>query len=70
MNSGTGGEQFFKGKGIEVDNERLSRVYDNARDYTQRGYTYFVFDRINISGETKFIEPLLYRLKAEIFIIP
>ena len=57
-------EQFFKGKGIKVDNERLSHVYDNARDYTQRGYTYFVFDRINISGETRFIEPLLYRFKS------
>ena len=57
-------EKFFKEKGIQADHDRLSRVYDNARDYTRRGYTYFVFDRVKVSGETRFVEPLLYSFKS------
>jgi hypothetical protein len=57
-------EGFFREKGIRADHERLSRVYESARDYTQRGYSYFVFDQVKVSGETKFIEPLLYRFKS------
>ncbi len=57
-------EKFFHDRGIKADNAGLSRVYEIARDYTQRGYTYFVFDRVNIARETKSIEPLLYRFKS------
>lgn len=57
-------ERFFEEKGIRADRDRLSRVYDNAGDYTQRGYRYFVFDRVKVSGDVKFIEPLLYRFRS------
>jgi hypothetical protein len=57
-------EGFFRAKGIQADHERLSAVYENARDYTQRGYTYFVFDQVKVSGEIRFVEPLLYRFKT------
>lgn len=57
-------ERFFKEKGISADNERLSAVYDNAGDYTRRGYAYFVFDQVKVSREIRFIEPLVYRFKT------
>lgn len=63
-------ENFFRNKGVEAGNERLSRVYDTARDYTQRGYTYFVFDRVNVSGKVKFVEPLSYRFKSRTVYYP
>lgn len=63
-------EKFFRDKGLDAYHEKLSRVYENARDYTQRGYTYFVFDRINISSDAKFIEPLLYKFKSRTIYYP
>ncbi len=57
-------EKFFRDKAVKADDEQLSRVWENARDYTQRGYVYFVFDIVDISRETKFTEPLQYRFAS------
>lgn len=57
-------ENFFKSKGIQTDSEKLSHVYNNALDYMKRGFNYFVFDYVRITGKTKFIEPLVYRFKT------
>lgn len=53
-------EGFFKGKGMYPDRSVLARVFDNARDYMSRGYIYFVFDYVPVTGETRFVEPLTY----------
>jgi hypothetical protein len=57
-------EGFFKGKGISCDRERLSAVYENARDYLHRGYGYFVFDSVKVTETVKFLEPLVYRFDS------
>jgi hypothetical protein len=57
-------EEFFKGKGIRADKSRLSDVHRNASDYVRRGINYFVFDSVKVSGNTKFVEPLVYRFKT------
>ena len=58
-------EDFFKSKGIRADREKLHDVYRNARDYLQRGYSYFVFDSVKVSEKLKFLEPLVYRFKTD-----
>lgn len=55
---------FFMDKGISVRNPKLMEVYENAQDYLQRGYSYFVFDRVKIAQEVKFLEPLAYRFRT------
>lgn len=58
-------ENYFKGRGIEADREKLSGVYSNALDYINRGYKYFVFDHVRVTEKTRFIEPLIYRFKTD-----
>lgn len=58
-------DDFFRGKGIKADRDSLSRVYENARDYMERGFNHFVFDFVKVTDETKFIEPLIYRFQTE-----
>lgn len=58
-------EGFFKAGGIEVPRERLSGVTLNARDYINRGYRYFVFDRVKVAEAIRFVEPLVYRFRTE-----
>lgn len=58
-------EEFFKGKGIRMDKDKLFNVYRNAQDYVQRGITYFVFDSVKVARNVKFVEPLVYRFKTD-----
>ncbi len=55
---------FFRKKGIEADRKRLSGVFDSARDYIGRGYSYFVFDLVKVADRTRFVEPLIYRFRT------
>jgi hypothetical protein len=48
-----------------VAKEKLAEVYANAEDYVRRGITYFVFDRVDVSEDIKFIEPLMYRFRTD-----
>jgi hypothetical protein len=57
--------EFFSAKGIPFDQEKLDKVFDNAKDYLQRGYSYFVFDGVKVSEKTHFLEPLIYRFKSD-----
>ena len=54
---------FFSKKGIKVTND-LSRFYETAEDYVDRGIHYFVFDYVSLKTETQSIEPLIYRFKT------
>ena len=54
---------FFKKKGITVKNN-LSGVYQNAADYLNRGFNYFVFDYVFLKKEAKSPEPLLYKFES------
>jgi Uncharacterized protein conserved in bacteria (DUF2330) len=58
-------EDFFKSNGIQADKEKLSNVYGSAQDYVRRGINYFVFDRVEVSENIKFIEPLMYRFRTD-----
>ncbi|MGC8495141.1 MAG: hypothetical protein ACP5SH_25770, partial [Syntrophobacteraceae bacterium] len=53
-------DDFFKKRGIQADQENLSRVYANVEQYVRRGIDYFVFDRVRVSKNVKFVEPLVY----------
>jgi hypothetical protein len=54
---------FFSKKGIKVTNN-LSRFYEIAQEYVNRGIHYFVFDYVALKTETQSIEPLIYRFKT------
>ena len=54
---------FFSKKGIKVTNN-LSRFYETAQDYVDRGIHYFVFDYVSLKTETQSIKPLIYRFKT------
>ncbi len=51
---------FFSKKGLEFTND-LSRFYEAAQEYVDRGIHYFVFDYVSLKTETQSIEPLIYR---------
>ncbi len=57
-------DDFFKKRGIQADKENLSRVYANVEQYVRRGSDYFVFDRVRVSKNVKFVEPLVYRFRS------
>ena len=57
-------DDFFKSKGIHADKKKLANVYSNVEDYVGRGIDYFVFDRVMVSKNVRFIEPLVYRFRS------
>jgi hypothetical protein len=63
-------DDFFARNGIHVAKEKLGEVYANAQDYVRRGITYFVFDRVDVSENIKFIEPLMYRFRTDKIFYP
>jgi hypothetical protein len=54
---------FCSKKGIKVTND-LSRFYETAQEYVDRGIHCFVFDYVSLKTETQSIEPLIYRFKT------
>jgi hypothetical protein len=63
-------EDYFRRKDQPVSADKLKNVVENARDYLQRGYPYFVFDSVKIQPQLKFLEPLTYRFKSEKIYFP
>jgi hypothetical protein len=57
-------DDFFRKKGIEADRKKLSAVFDTARDYMARGYSYFVFDLVRVADRTRLVDPLMYRFRT------
>jgi hypothetical protein len=57
-------DNFFKSRSIPMTEEKLRNVYENARNYLQRGYSYFVFDRVKVQEKPRFLEPLVYRFDS------
>ncbi|MBC7319323.1 hypothetical protein H5T89_01645 [bacterium] len=57
-------KDFFRKKNIDISND-LSNFYKIAEDYVNRGINYFVFDYVPVKTETRLIEPLIYKFKAD-----
>lgn len=55
---------FFRNKGLP-QKEAYPDVEGVAEDYVKRGINYFVFDFVEVSEETRFIEPIIYRFKSK-----
>ena len=55
---------FFKSKGLP-QKPSYSEIENIVDDYTKRGIVYFVFDLVEVTAETRFIEPIQYRFKSK-----
>jgi hypothetical protein len=61
--------EFFRQKGLP--NRTLSSQETSIiTDYVQRGFSFFVFDLVELGQETTSIEPLLYRFPTRSFYYP
>ncbi len=54
---------YFKGLGFETPPLRSQEVAV-VRDYVQRGIRFFVFDLVQLNGETVSVDPLVYRFPS------
>ncbi|MCD6319796.1 MAG: DUF2330 domain-containing protein [Candidatus Desulfofervidaceae bacterium] len=61
--------EFFANKGFSQRRlgEKEAKII-NA--YLQKGFNYFVFDLVELTPETKSVEPLIYRFKTRYFYYP
>lgn len=55
--------EFFKKKGLPQKNE-YPEIEDVVDDYVKRGMVWFVFDFVEVTDRTRFIEPVEYRFKT------
>ena len=55
---------FFKKKNLPLK-EEYAAVEKVVADYVSRGITWFVIDYVDVTPETKFIEPIEYRFKSK-----
>jgi hypothetical protein len=60
---------FFKQKGLPVKSE-YPEIEGIVNDYVSRGIDWFVFDYVEITSETRFIEPLEYRFESKSLYYP
>ncbi|MEW5724484.1 MAG: DUF2330 domain-containing protein [Thermodesulfobacteriota bacterium] len=54
---------FFRSKGLPT-RKSYAEVETVAGDYLKRGIAYFVFDFVELTGETRSIEPVAYKFKS------
>lgn len=56
--------EFFKKKGLP-QKDTYPAIEDTVDDYVKRGMVYFVFDFVEVTDQTRFIEPVQYRFKSK-----
>lgn len=56
--------EFLKQKGLQLKRED-PKIEAVVRDYTQRGFVWFVFDFVTVNEQTRFVEPIQYRFKSK-----
>lgn len=56
-------------KGL-LQSRDFTMVQDIASDYVGRGIRYFVFDVVEVTPETRFVEPIVYRFKSKELFYP
>lgn len=56
--------EFFKKKGLP-QKDTYPAIEDTVDDYVKRGIVWFVFDFVEVTDQTRFIEPVLYRFKSK-----
>lgn len=56
--------EFLKRKGLQLKRED-PKIEAVVRDYTQRGFVWFVFDFVTVNEEIRFVEPIQYRFKSK-----
>jgi len=56
--------EFLKQKGLQLKRED-PMIEAVVRDYTQRGFVWFVFDFVTVNEQTRFVEPIQYRFKSK-----
>jgi len=63
-------KKFYTRNQVEYNAEDVARLYPLVADYMNRGFTYFVFDVIELTSEKKSIEPILYRFASRNLYFP
>ena len=53
-----------------LQSEDFARVQEIASDYVSRNIRYFVFDVVEVTPETRFVEPIVYRFKSKELFYP
>jgi serpin B len=61
--------RFFKEKGLPTK-EKYPDVEAVAADYLKRGINYFVFDLVNLTPETHFVDPLMFLFESKMLYYP
>ncbi len=53
-----------------LQSEDFARVQEIASDYVSRNIRHFVFDVVEVTPETRFVEPIIYRFKSKELFYP
>ena len=57
-------KKFVTRQGMQYREEDVNRLEPVVKSYLNRGYSYFVFDVVELSPDKQSIEPVLYRFKC------
>jgi len=57
-------KEFLKQKGLQLKRED-PKIEAVVRDYTRRGFVWFVFDFVTVNEQTRFVEPIQYRFQSK-----
>ncbi len=56
--------EFLRQKGLQLKRED-PKIEAVVRDYTRRGFVWFVFDFVTVNEQIRFVEPIQYRFKTK-----
>jgi hypothetical protein len=63
-------KKFYTRNQVEYNGKDVARIHPMVADYMKRGFTYFVFDVIELSTEKQSIEPILYQFASRDLYFP
>ncbi len=63
-------KKFYTQNQVEYNAKDVARLHPLVADYMKRGFTYFVFDVIELSTEKQSIEPILYQFASRDLYFP
>ncbi|MGV8120236.1 MAG: DUF2330 domain-containing protein [Candidatus Xenobiia bacterium LiM19] len=63
-------KKFYTRNQVEYNAKDVARLHPLVADYMNRGFTYFVFDVIELTREKQSIEPILYKFASRDLYFP
>jgi hypothetical protein len=63
-------KKFYTQNQVEYNAKDVARLHPMVADYMSRGFTYFIFDVIELSTEKQSIEPILYQFASKDLYFP